>query len=106
MAATKVSQERQGPLLALSIGGAGRRIADMLDESLLIHGGDGNFGQGVQWYCGVRFLFEALNRRFPANEEAEMLRAGIEFFAFTPAQSETCQLLFLRFDEQLERANA
>ena len=35
-----------------------------------------------------------------------MLRAGLEFFAFTPKAGETVQIIFLRFDMQLDRANS
>ena len=35
-----------------------------------------------------------------------MLRAGLEFFAFTPRKDESTQLVFLRFDTMLDRANS
>ena len=35
-----------------------------------------------------------------------MLRAGLDFFAFTPKAGETVQIIFLRFDMQLDRANS
>ena len=44
MAATKVTQSREGPLLALAIGGAGRTIADELPDDLLINGAEADLG--------------------------------------------------------------
>ena len=34
-----------------------------------------------------------------------MLRAGLEFFSFTPRLDEVMEALFLRFDTMLEKAN-
>ena len=107
MAATKVNELRQGPLLSLAIGGAGRTIADMITDELLIHGGVADFddGNGQAHRTGPQLLFHALKQKFPENLEANMLRAGLEFFSFTPRAGETCELVFLRFDTMLERAN-
>ena len=98
MAATKVSAERQGPLLALAIGGAGRTVADELPDTLLAHGATADLGdgQGHILHSGAQLLFHALQRKFPDNTEVLMLRAGLEFFAFTPRRDETTQLVFLR----------
>ena len=46
MAATKVNKERQGPLLALAIGGAGRTVADDIDGTLLANGDNVDLGDG------------------------------------------------------------
>jgi len=107
MAATKVSPERQGPLLALALGGAGRTVADELPNDLLAYGAvaDLGDGQGMVQHTGPQLLFHALTRKFPDNLEALMLRTGLEFFAFTPGRNENTQLVFLRFDTMLERAN-
>ena len=108
MAATKVSSERQGPLLALALGGATRTVADEISEELLAFGAAMDLGDGLGEVqrSGPRLLFHALARKFPDNTEALMLRAGLEFFSFTPAPHETTQLVFLRFDTMLERANS
>jgi len=108
MAATKVSAERRGPLLALAIGGAGRTVADDVPDDILAHGAVADLGDGYGsiLHTGPKLLFHALGRKFPDNNEALMLRAGLEFFAFTPRSDESVQLVFLRFDTMLEKANA
>ena len=40
-----------------------------------------------------------------ANEEQEMLRAGLDPFAFAPRPNERCELMLGKFDDMLERAN-
>ena len=107
MAATKVTPERQGPLLALAIGGGGRTVADELPDELLAHGAVADLGDGLGQVhrTGPKLLLFALSRKFPENLEATMLRTGLEFFAFTPLQQETTQMVFLRFDTMLDRAN-
>ena len=64
MAATKVTQERRGPFLALAIGGAGRTVVDELPDDLLAHGAvaDLNDGRGAVHQNGPRLLFHALGR--------------------------------------------
>ena len=106
--ATKVPPERRGPLLSLAVGGAARTIADDIDTQVLVRGAtcDIRDGQGPQARTGPEMLFLHLLSRFPDNEEALMLRAGLEFFGFTPSRSEDIQVLMLRFDTMLERANA
>ena len=46
LAATKVAEHRQGPLLSLAIGGAGRTIADQVEDLALINGGDLDLDDG------------------------------------------------------------
>ena len=46
MSATKVAPERQGALLALAIGGAGRTVADELPDTLLTSGAVADIGNG------------------------------------------------------------
>ena len=96
MSATKVAKGRQGRLLALAIGGAGRTVVDEIDDAFLQYGGvvDLNDGEGPTHRTGPRLLFIALERKFPDNKEAHMLRTGLEFFAFTPRREETVQLVF------------
>ena len=107
MVATKVSSERQGPLIALAVGGAARTVADELPDDLLVRGAVADLGDGLGnvHRHGVTLLFHALMRKFPENQEARMLRAGLDFFAFTPRAGETTQLIFLRFDTMLDKAN-
>ena len=83
-AATKVSPERQGPLLALAVGGAGRVAVDEISEALLKNGAvvDLGDGQGSIHHSGCSLLLCVLQRKFPENLEVQMLRAGLEFFAF------------------------
>ena len=89
-AATKVAPARQGPLISFAIGGAGRTIVDQIETDILVNGAvmDFNDGNGSVMKSGVELLFQALLRKFPDNVEATMLRAGLEFFAFPPAQGE------------------
>ena len=107
LAATKVNAERRGPILALAIGGAGRAVVDEIDDEQLVNGVDMdiNDGQGLRLVSGPRLIFLALERKFPENAEASMLRAGLEFFGFQPKRDENVQLVFLRFDRMLDRAN-
>ena len=46
-AATKVTVARQGPLLALAIGGSARSLIDDIDEILLMNGGVSDFNDGL-----------------------------------------------------------
>ena len=107
MAATKVSEPRLGPLLALAVGGAARSVVDDIPERLLINGGNEDLGDGngMTHHSGPSILFIHLQRAFPDNLEANMLRAGLNFFSFTPRHDETQQIVFLRFDTMLEKAN-
>ena len=91
MASTKVPREGRAPLLALAIGGVGRRITDDLDDNLLVNGAEADLGDGLGLVhrFGPRLLFFALERAFPANLVAEMLRAGLEFFSFQTRSGES-----------------
>ena len=105
--ATRATAERHGPLLALSIGGAARTIVDDMEDDDLAHGRivDIGDGQGLVHRSGPTLLFYVLERKFPANKEAAILRAGLELFAFTPRSGETAQIVFMRFDAMLTTAN-
>ncbi len=100
MGATKVSAERQGTTLALAVGGAGRTVADTIEDYILRDGlhHDFNDGRGVCLHSGADVLFRVLQQKFPEDAEAQMIRAGLEFFGFTPRRGETLRALFLRFD--------
>ena len=106
-AATKVDAARQGPLVALAIGGAARTVVDKIPNDVLVHGGvlDLGDGAGAVHRTGVQLIIHALRRKFPDNLEAQMLRAGLEFFSFQPSPGETVLIIFLRFDTMLEKAN-
>ena len=103
--ATKVTPERQGPLVSLAIGGAGRTVVDEIDDALLRFGGNADFGdgRGIVLRAGIEFIFRALEMKFPTDFEALMLRTGLDFFHFTPLKEEQLQSLFLRFDTLLDR---
>ena len=77
-ASTKVSVERQGPLLALSVGGAARIRVDEISEDVLRAGAYVNYGdgRGQVFRSGCELVFDALHASFPDNEEALMLRVG------------------------------
>ena len=107
-AATKVSYERQGPLLALAVGGAARTRADEISEIALRNGAiiDLGDGRGRVLRSGIELVLAALHKAFPDNEEAEMLRVCLEFFSFTPRGGEKIQVIFFRFDAMLDKANA
>ena len=106
-AATKVSAERQGPLLSLAVGSAARIYADEITVPILQHGGylDLADGQGQVWHSGVDILLAVLKQKFPPDAEAQMLRTGLDFFTFTPSRSENMASMFLRFDFLLDKAN-
>eukprot|EP00971_Amphidinium_carterae_P153335 3039826-Amphidinium_carterae.3 len=106
-AATEVAESRQGPLLSLAVGGAARSIADELPTELLKTGGlaDLGDGRGQIMRSGVDLLLHALHRRFPSNQEATMIRAGLELLSFTPRRQETIDAVLLRFDRLLSRAD-
>ena len=82
MSATKVAPQRQGPLLALAIEGAARMVVDEIPDDQLVNGhlADIGDGQGQVHRSGPALLFIALQRKFPDNTEAGMLRAGLDFF--------------------------
>ena len=90
MVATKVSQARQGPLLALAVGGAARTVVEVIDDVHLINGAifDSGDGQGAIQHSGPELLFHCLLQKFPENQEAVMLRTGLDFFAFTPRRDD------------------
>ncbi len=64
-----------------------------------------DFGEGEMHQPGPRVLLTLLRHFYPTNQEAQMLRAVLDFFSFTPVQGESLQSLFQRFDIVLERAN-
>ena len=105
--ATKVAPHRQAPLVALSIGGAARVIVDQIDDEALRVGVVADFqdGRGNVDRTGVELLFRVLEQHFPPDEEAQMLRSGLDFFGFTPRSHELTESLFLRYDATLDRAN-
>ena len=107
MAATKVAAERQGPMIALALGGAARTLADTIPTELLTSGSVADLGDGLGAVrrSGPRLLMLALQRQFPSDKESIMLRTGLEFFSFCPRQGETVQIIFLRFDSMLDKAN-
>ena len=97
MAATKASAERQGPLLALSLGSSARTVADEVPDDVLRNGTvyDLGDGRGAVHRNGPEILFAVLRNKFPPDTEALMLRAGLEFFSFTPTREEDLSSLFL-----------
>jgi hypothetical protein len=108
LAATRVSDDRKGVLLSLAVGGAARKAIEIIPVPLLQHGAvyDLQDVQGAVQRSGAEMLVWILQSNFPVNREAEMLRAGLEFFSFTPLASATRELLFIRFNNQLDRANS
>eukprot|EP00971_Amphidinium_carterae_P145320 2879387-Amphidinium_carterae.1 len=107
MGATEVAEERQGPLLALSVGSAARTIADQLPLTLLRNGGIADFadGLGPVHHPGPWFLIRALQRRFPERPEVTMIRSGLELLQFMPRRGEQLDALLLRFETLLQRAD-
>ena len=104
---TKVYAERQGPLVALAVGGAARTLVDEIPEQVLQYGAQADFqdGRGNILRPGIDVVLYALHKRFPDNLEAEMIRVCLEFFAFRPQAGEKVQIIFFRFDAMLDRAN-
>eukprot|EP00971_Amphidinium_carterae_P204860 4065668-Amphidinium_carterae.1 len=107
MGATEVAEERQGTLLALSVGSAARTIADQLPLTLLRNGGIADFadGLGPVHHPGPWFLIRALQRRFPERPEVTMIRSGLELLQFMPRRGEQLDALLLRFETLLQRAD-
>ena len=107
MGATKVAPSRHGPLVALALGDTARHVMDQIPTQVLINGihTDLNDGRGLIYLSGVDVIFFHLNKFFPTDREALMLRTGIEFFNFQPLAGETLHSLFLRYDTLLDRAN-
>ena len=91
MAATKVPESGQGPLLALALGHSAQSVIDDIPEHLLINGGteDTGDGTGPRHHSGPSLLCIQLQRAFPDNLEANMGRARLEFLGFTPRKDET-----------------
>ena len=94
-------------MLALAIGGAARVIVDEMDDDDLAVGRivDLLDGRGDVHRSGPTLLFHVRERKLPENQEAAMFRAGLEFFAFTPRRDETDQIVIMRFDSMLTKAN-
>ena len=85
MSLTMVSADRQGPLLSMAIGGAGRTVVDKIPAEMLANGATADLGdgQGNIYRSGPQLLFHALHRKFPDNQEAyATLWSG--FFQFYP----------------------
>ena len=82
-------------------------MVDEIPVGILKYGGDVDLedGQGVVRHAGVEILIHALQLKFPDHHEANMFRAGLEFFSFVPRRSETAELIFIRFDMMLDKAN-
>lgn len=51
--------------------------------------------------CGLQFISKKLIAHVPDNQETMMLRAGLDFFSFTPTAGEALRDLFARFDHHL-----
>ena len=107
MGATRASPERQGPIIALSLGNTARTIVDEVSDEILQNGAtlDLGDGLGVTTRSGVDIILAVLRNKFPPDAEALMLRAGLDFFGFTPSREEELRSMFLRFDLMLGRAN-
>lgn len=107
LAATKLSDERKGPLVSLAVGGAARIALDELDEETLIQGAVADFddGRGACHRSGIECLVRCLRVKCPDNEEARMLAAGLEFFSFCPRAGEIIEALLLRVNTMLQKAD-
>ena len=96
MVSTEVTAARQGPLLALAVGGAARGVVDEIEDHVLADGAaaDLNDGLGNVHRSGPVLLFYLIGRKFPEHVEATMLRTGLEFSSFTPRRDESVQMVF------------
>ena len=105
--AAKVTVQRQGPLVAFAIGGAARVIVDQIDDQAVRDGVVVDFqdGRGNVDLSGVVLVLIVLEQHFSPDEEAQMLRAGLDFFGFIPRAQELTESLFLRYDRTLDREN-
>eukprot|EP00971_Amphidinium_carterae_P351093 6491908-Amphidinium_carterae.1 len=105
--ATEVPTERQAPLLVLALGGSARRIGEQIPAQVLRDGAIANLNDGLGQihHSGTALLFRALQRKFPENEEADMLKCGMEFLGFRPRAGESLDGILLRFEMMMEKAN-
>ena len=62
----------------MALEGSARIVSDDLDTSVLQYGGelDLHDGKGVRRFSGLEILFLLLEKKFPENQEAMMLRQG------------------------------
>ena len=100
MAATKLSANRQGPLVSLAVGGAARICLEDMDEEILINGAHADFddGQGLRQRTGVECIIRVLRLQFPEHQEANMLKAGLDIFSFCHRPREVYEVLIMRFN--------
>ena len=107
---TDIPVERQGFVILGALGGQARKRIEQLGEEYIRNGGydqnDINPVTGMpRHYTGPALIRGILQHKFPDNNEAIMLRTGIEFFSFAPRPGETLEVLFARFDEMLATAS-
>ena len=88
MGATRAAPQRQGPIIALSLGNTARTIIDDVSDEILANGAtvDLGDGQGVVTHTGVDILLAVLHVKFPPDAEALIVRAGLDFYGFTPEE--------------------
>ena len=89
-------------LLGLGMAGQARKVVERLETQF----GVNTLVEGLPDMnkSGVDVLLAALAELFPENQEANMLRTGLEFFHFAPRSGESLEILFRRYDDQLDQA--
>lgn len=106
VAATEFEEKRQGLMFIFALGGAARRSFDDLETSGRQCGVDQSDGQGCYCHFGaVQFILRVLEDKFPAYEEARLLRTGLDFFESTLRRDERPALWFQHFVSMLIEAN-
>ena len=58
-----------------------------------------------QHFSGVELICRKLIMEFPENNEANVIRSGLDFFNFTPRSGESIREVFNRFERQLATAD-
>ena len=79
---SQCSAASRSVIVALAIGGAARVIVDPIDGQALRDGVVADFHdrRGNVDHSGAELVFRVLEQHFPPDEEAQMLRAGLDFF--------------------------
>ena len=100
-AATELPPERQGPAVALRVGGSARDLMRECDPQVLINGEMEAQPNGAQLQIsGVEYVVRALRRRFAPLEQEVQISALDDTFRFRRRHHESVDELLARFELQ------
>ena len=100
-ASSDVEPARQGPLVALRLGGSAKVLAREMDINILVNGMDIQnllVQGGVQHLSGTEFILRQLKRRYAPLEEEVQISAISDMFHFKKHQGESTDECLARFD--------